>query len=129
MDSASTGVRPRSAMTGCLACLVVMAGACGSDSTAGNSPQGDVGDSDSGGVSRSGSGFELQRVEPRNLLGLDRLIWLERWLDFWRPIDLRRRLELREQRGVRWGRARCRNVTDGRRRRANRWRRRRIGDV
>ena len=73
--------------------------------------------------------IELQRVELRNLLGLEWLIRLEQWLDLRRPIELRRRLELRERRGVQWGRTRCRNVTDGRRRRADRWRRRRIGDV
>jgi hypothetical protein len=56
MDTATTGVRPRSAMTGSLVCVVVMAAACGSNSTAGTSPQGDAGTSDSGTVSSSGSG-------------------------------------------------------------------------
>ena len=45
--------------------------------------------------------IELQRVELRNLLGLDWLIGLEQWLDLRRPIELRRRLELRERRGGR----------------------------
>ncbi len=53
MDAISAGGRPLSAMTGCLVCLVVAAGACGSDSTTGNSPQGDVGGSDSGSTSSS----------------------------------------------------------------------------
>ncbi len=53
MDTTTTGVRLRSAMTGCLVCLVVTDGACGSNSTAGNSQQGDMGASDSGGVASS----------------------------------------------------------------------------
>jgi hypothetical protein len=36
--------------------------------------------------------IELQRVELRHLLGLDRLIRLEQWLDLRRPFELRRRL-------------------------------------
>ncbi len=67
--------------------------------------------------------FELrERIELRNLLGLDQLIRLEQWLDLRRLVELRRRLELRERRGVQWGRTRRRNVTDGRRCRADRWR-------